>query len=47
MGSRIGAARTDIVPDLAREFFPQADRVGEFEGAPLAAPVYSEGELQG
>jgi polyferredoxin/Na+-translocating ferredoxin:NAD+ oxidoreductase RnfG subunit len=45
--SAFGASRTDIVPDLAHEFFPQADRVGEFEGDPLAASVFHEGELLG
>jgi NosR/NirI family nitrous oxide reductase transcriptional regulator len=42
-----GTVRAESVPDLAREFFPQADRVGEFDGDPLAAPVYGEGELLG
>ncbi len=41
------AAGADIVSDLARTFFPQADQVGAFEGDPLAAPVYHEGELLG
>jgi polyferredoxin len=39
--------RAESIPDLAREFFPQADRIGEFEGDPLAAPVYRDGELLG
>jgi len=47
VGAATGMARGESIPDLAREFFPQADRVGEFEGDPLAAPVYSEGKLQG
>jgi len=42
-----GMVRAESVPDLAREFFPQADRIGEFEGDPLAAPVYRDGELLG
>ena len=42
-----GTVRAESIPDLARRFFPQADRVGQFEGAPLAAPVYSEEELLG
>ena len=46
-GAATEMARGESIPDLAREFFPQADRVGEFEGDPLAAPVYSEGKLQG
>ena len=40
-------ALASSVPDLARTFFPQADQVGEFEGDPLAASVYHEGELLG
>jgi NosR/NirI family nitrous oxide reductase transcriptional regulator len=42
-----GTAWAWSAPDLAREFFPQADRVGEFEGEPLAAPVYHEEKLLG
>jgi NosR/NirI family nitrous oxide reductase transcriptional regulator len=42
-----GAARANTIPDLARQFFPQADRVGEFEGDPLAASVFHEDELLG
>jgi len=38
---------TEPVPDLARRFFPQADRVGEFEGAPPAAPVHQGDQLLG
>ena len=40
-----GAMRTacaDPVSDLAQKYFPQADRGGEFEGEPLAAPVYEK-----
>jgi len=43
----MGTARALSVPDLAREFFPQANRVGEFEGDPLAAPVYRGDQLLG
>jgi polyferredoxin/Na+-translocating ferredoxin:NAD+ oxidoreductase RnfG subunit len=46
-GAMIGAAWAETVPDLARQFFPQADHVGDFEGEPLAAPVYHEEELLG
>ena len=42
-----GTMGAEPVSDLARTFFPQADQVGEFEGDPLAAPVYHEGELLG
>jgi NosR/NirI family nitrous oxide reductase transcriptional regulator len=42
-----GAIGTEQVPELARKFFPQADRVGEFEGDPLAAPVYQGDQLLG
>ena len=37
----------DPVADLAQQFFPQASRVGDFDGDPLAAPVYQEDELLG
>jgi polyferredoxin len=37
----------DPVADLAQQFFPQANRVGGFDGDPLAAPVYQEDELLG
>ncbi len=43
MAGAISTACADTVNDLALKYFPQADRVGEFEGDPLAAPVY-EGE---
>ena len=33
--------------DLAKLYFPQADRVGEFAGDPLAAPVYQGEQLLG
>jgi polyferredoxin/Na+-translocating ferredoxin:NAD+ oxidoreductase RnfG subunit len=39
--------KADPVADLAQQFFPQASRVGEFDGDPLAAPVYQEDELLG
>ncbi|MGB7931683.1 MAG: 4Fe-4S binding protein [Gammaproteobacteria bacterium] len=42
-----GTVRAESIPDLAREFFPQANRVGEFEGDPLAAPVYRGDQLLG
>jgi NosR/NirI family nitrous oxide reductase transcriptional regulator len=42
-----GTVRAGQVFDLARQFFPQADRLGEFEGDPLAAPVYQEAKLLG
>jgi len=42
-----GTVLAESVPDLARQFFPRAERIGEFEGDPLAAPVYHEGELLG
>jgi len=42
-----GAIGTKQVPELERKFFPQADRVGEFEGDPLAAPVYQGDQLLG
>jgi NosR/NirI family nitrous oxide reductase transcriptional regulator len=35
------------VAELARQYFPGADRVGEFEGDPLAAGVYGDGKLLG
>jgi Na+-translocating ferredoxin:NAD+ oxidoreductase RnfG subunit len=35
------------VPELARQYFPAADRVGEFEGDPLAAGVYAGERLLG
>ncbi|MEA2093348.1 MAG: 4Fe-4S binding protein, partial [Pseudomonadota bacterium] len=41
------AVKADPVADLTQQFFPQASRVGEFDGDPLAAPVYQEDELLG
>ena len=35
------------VTELARQYFPGADRVGEFEGDPLAAAVYEDEQLLG
>ena len=35
------------VPELARQYFPDADRVGDFEGDPLAAGVYAGERLLG
>ena len=43
----INTARADPVFDLAQRYFPQADRMGAFEGEPLAAPVYEGDELLG
>ncbi|MCK5308146.1 MAG: 4Fe-4S binding protein, partial [Zetaproteobacteria bacterium] len=43
----INMARADPVHDLAMKYFPQADRMGEFEGEPLAAAVYEGDELLG
>jgi polyferredoxin/Na+-translocating ferredoxin:NAD+ oxidoreductase RnfG subunit len=43
----INTACADPVDDLASKYFPQADRVGEFAGDPLAAPVYKGGRLLG
>jgi len=37
----------DTIADQAKHYFPQADRVGEFEGDPLAAPVYQDDRLLG
>jgi Na+-translocating ferredoxin:NAD+ oxidoreductase RnfG subunit len=42
-----GVVRADPVAELAQQYFPQADSVGEFEGDPLAAAVYRQGELLG
>ncbi len=47
MACAISPARADPVNNLARKYFPQADRVGEFEGEPLAAPVYDGDRLLG
>jgi NosR/NirI family nitrous oxide reductase transcriptional regulator len=35
------------VEQLAQQYFPEADSVGAFEGDPLAAAVYRQGELLG
>jgi len=43
----INTACADPVYDLAKRYFPLADRVGEFEGEPLAAPVYEGKRLLG
>jgi len=37
----------DTIPDLARQYFPQADRIGDFEGDPLAAAVFQGERLLG
>jgi NosR/NirI family nitrous oxide reductase transcriptional regulator len=42
-----GAIGAEQVSERALTFFPQADRVGEFEGDPLAAPVYQGDQLLG
>jgi len=47
MAGVANAAGVDPVQDLARSYFPQADKVGEFEGDPLAAPVYAGEQLLG
>jgi polyferredoxin/Na+-translocating ferredoxin:NAD+ oxidoreductase RnfG subunit len=43
----INTACADPVYDMAQKYFPQADRMGEFEGEPLAAPVYEGDHLLG
>ena len=43
----INTACADPVYDLAQKYFSQADRMGAFEGEPLAAPVYEGDELLG
>lgn len=43
----INTARADTVYDLTLKYFPRADRVGEFEGEPIAAPVYGGEQLLG
>ncbi|TCK17607.1 4Fe-4S binding protein [Thiogranum longum] len=47
LAATISTAFADPVDDLARTFFPQADQVGEFQGDPLAAPVYKGDRLLG
>ena len=47
MPGAISTACADPVDDLARKYFPKADKVGEFAGDPLAAPVYKGGRLLG
>jgi hypothetical protein len=41
------AGQAATVAGLAQQYFPGADRVGEFEGDPLAAGVYRDGQLLG
>ena len=41
------ASQAATVTDLALEYFPDADRVGEFEGEPVAAGVYAGERLLG
>lgn len=41
------AAEMSLQLPLVQEFFPEADSVGELQGAPPAAPVYSGVRLQG
>ncbi|MEN8205248.1 MAG: 4Fe-4S binding protein [Pseudomonadota bacterium] len=43
----ISTACADPVEDLTYKYFPQADRMGAFEGEPLAAPVYEGDQLLG
>lgn len=43
----INSVSADPVYNLAQKYFPQTDRVGEFEGKPLAAPVYEADRLLG
>ncbi len=43
----INTACADPVYDLAQKYFPLADRMGEFAGEPLAAPVYAGDLLLG
>jgi len=40
-------AQADPVHELAQQFFPQADRVGDFDGAPPAAAVFEGDRLLG
>jgi len=47
MAGAINTAWAEPVYDLAQKYFPQADRMGEFEGEPLAAPVYKGDNLLG
>ncbi len=47
LAAATGMARADTVSDLAGQFFPGSDSVGDFEGDPLAAAVYRQGELLG
>ncbi len=42
-----GGLGLERIPGLARSFFPEATRVGEFEGEPPAAGVYRGEELLG
>ena len=43
----VNTACADPVYDLAQKYFPQMDRMGTFEGEPLAAPVYEGDDLLG
>jgi Na+-translocating ferredoxin:NAD+ oxidoreductase RnfG subunit len=47
LATATGVVRADAVADLAQQYFPQADNVSAFEGDPLAAAVYRQGELLG
>jgi polyferredoxin/Na+-translocating ferredoxin:NAD+ oxidoreductase RnfG subunit len=40
-------ARADPAAELAQQYFPAASHIGEFEGEPLAAPVYQDERLLG
>ncbi|HYQ72532.1 MAG TPA: 4Fe-4S binding protein [Gammaproteobacteria bacterium] len=43
----VAVAQAATVSDLARQYFPASDRVGEFEGEPPAAGVYAGERLLG
>jgi len=47
MAGGIQPACATGVEGIAQQYFPQATRVGEFAGEPLAAPVYRDGDLLG
>jgi NosR/NirI family nitrous oxide reductase transcriptional regulator len=47
MAGAMDTACANPVYDLAQRYFPKADRIGAFEGEPLAAPVYAGDLLQG
>ncbi|MDH3690691.1 MAG: 4Fe-4S binding protein [Gammaproteobacteria bacterium] len=47
MGDGVQAAPLEVIERLAREFFPAADQVTDFEGTPPAAAVFHEERLLG